>query len=43
MKDIVKSFLIIGQSNMAGRGHLHEVKPIIKDCHVAQRKMANDG
>lgn len=31
MKDIVKSFLIIGQSNMAGRGHLHEVKPIINE------------
>ena len=37
MKDIVKSFLIIGQSNMAGRGHLHEVKPIINERIVMLR------
>ena len=31
MKNRVKSFLMIGQSNMAGRGYLHEVKPIINE------------
>ena len=25
---MIKSFLMLGQSNMAGRGFLHEVEPI---------------
>lgn len=31
MADTVKSFLMIGQSNMAGRGYLNEVKPIVNE------------
>ena len=37
MKNTVKSFLIIGQSNMAGRGYLHEVKPIVNERIVMLR------
>lgn len=28
---MVKSFLMIGQSNMAGRGFIHEVPPIYNE------------
>ena len=28
MSEQIYSFLLIGQSNMAGRGYLHEVEPI---------------
>jgi hypothetical protein len=31
MKKMIKSFLMIGQSNMAGRGFLHEVTPIYNE------------
>lgn len=37
MINTVKSFLMIGQSNMAGRGHLHEVKPIVNERIVMLR------
>ena len=37
MTNTVKSFLMIGQSNMAGRGHLHEVKPIVNERIVMLR------
>ena len=35
----MKSVLLIGQSNMAGRGFLHEVTPF----YVKKWKMADDG
>lgn len=28
---MIKSFLMLGQSNMAGRGFLHEVEPIYNE------------
>lgn len=28
---MIKSFLMLGQSNMAGRGFLHEVDPIYNE------------
>jgi hypothetical protein len=31
MKKMVKSFLMVGQSNMAGRGFIHEVTPIYNE------------
>ncbi len=31
MKKMIKSFLMIGQSNMAGRGFIHEVPPIYNE------------
>jgi hypothetical protein len=31
MKKVVKSFLMLGQSNMAGRGFIHEVPPIYNE------------
>ena len=31
MKKVVKSFLMLGQSNMAGRGFIHEVDPIYNE------------
>jgi len=31
MKIVVKSFLMLGQSNMAGRGFIHEVSPIYNE------------
>jgi hypothetical protein len=31
MKKMIKSFLMIGQSNMAGRGFIHEVTPIYNE------------
>jgi hypothetical protein len=31
MKKMVKSFLMLGQSNMAGRGYIHEVTPIYNE------------
>lgn len=37
MINAVKSFLMVGQSNMAGRGHLHEVKPIVNERIVMLR------
>ena len=37
MEHTVKSFLMIGQSNMAGRGYLHEVKPIVNERIVMLR------
>ena len=37
MEHTVKSFLMIGQSNMAGRGYLHEVKPIVNERIVMMR------
>lgn len=37
MENTVKSFLMAGQSNMAGRGYLHEVKPIVNERIVMLR------
>lgn len=37
MTHIVKSFLMIGQSNMAGRGFLHDVKPVVNERIVMLR------
>lgn len=37
MENTVKSFLMVGQSNMAGRGYPHEVKPIINERIVMLR------
>jgi hypothetical protein len=31
MKKMIKSFLMLGQSNMAGRGYIHEVTPIYNE------------
>lgn len=31
MKNMIKSFLMLGQSNMAGRGFIHEVPPIFNE------------
>ena len=38
----MKSVLLIGQSNMAGRGFLHEVTPIHNE-NIKKWKMADDG
>lgn len=37
MDNTVKSFLLVGQSNMAGRGYGHEVKPIVNERIVMLR------
>ncbi len=40
----MKSILLIGQSNMAGRGYLEDVSPILDErIMVLKWQVANDG